>query len=263
MKTIVLTGANGGIGFPLTKRLLELGNRVIAIDIVTDRLDELIKKQSEHLQVYNCDVRDEEALRNCIQEAYQKYQSIDIAVHSACNVIYKEFEKSDNDTFKTAFLVDFYGALYLTRSVIEIMKKQKVGQIYFSSSSCGVMGTPFQAAYGASKGAIESLAKCLDVEYSDWGISFHIIQPPITNTAASAGLDVPQHYKMDPQTVGYGLAERLINNKAYMMCYSAIDQFKMKYVYMKNIKQGHKIGKIIKKYRNKYKNNHPSHQEKI
>jgi NAD(P)-dependent dehydrogenase (short-subunit alcohol dehydrogenase family) len=72
--------------------------------------------------------------------------------------------------------VNFYGAINLTESVIPVMKAQKQGKIYFTSSGVGVTGYMNISSYASSKGALESLAKCLNIEYAETAITFHILQ---------------------------------------------------------------------------------------
>ena len=68
------------------------------------------------------------------------------------------------------------------------MRKAGKGRIIFTSSGVGVTGFVNISPYASSKGAIETLAKCLEIENQPYGISFHLFHPPLTNTASAAGL---------------------------------------------------------------------------
>lgn len=93
------------------------------------------------------------------------------------------------------------------------MKKQATGKIIFTSSGVGVMGFYNISPYASSKGAIESLAKCLKVELEDYNISLHFIHPPLCRTTSAKLLPVPEEMKKEPSKVGYGLAKRIIKTK--------------------------------------------------
>ncbi|MFR7427116.1 MAG: hypothetical protein ACLUT7_02545 [Ruminococcus sp.] len=59
---------------------------------------------------------------------------------------------------------------------------------------------------------MESLAKCLNIEYASDGISFHIIHPPLTRTKSASPLPVPKEFMADPQKVGYGIAKHIFQS---------------------------------------------------
>ncbi|MGL5260067.1 MAG: SDR family NAD(P)-dependent oxidoreductase [Lachnospiraceae bacterium] len=93
----------------------------------------------------------------------------------------------------------------------------------FICSGVGVTGFHNISPYVSPKGAIESLAKCLSLEYKDRGISFHIIQPPLTRTKSTEPFPIPKDFLANPQIVGRGLA-RLIHKNSYCICHSVIQQ---------------------------------------
>lgn len=249
MKVIVITGANGGIGIPFTERLLELGNTVVAIDIQTNNLCQLKEKYQKNLEVIECDVTDEEGLKTEIGKVYQKLHRIDIAIHGACKVEYGDFYKFDNEEYKSLFEVNYYGALNLTRAVLDIMKKQRSGKVYYFSSSCAIMGIPYETSYACSKAAIETLAKCLAIEYGELGLNFYIIQPPMVATNASDHLSVSSARMKDPKVVGRGLGDRLEKNKKFILTYNSISHLCIVVLYLFHIKKGRKFGKYILDYR--------------
>ncbi|HBR25330.1 MAG TPA: short-chain dehydrogenase, partial [Firmicutes bacterium] len=82
------------------------------------------------------------------------------------------------------------------------------------SSGVGVMGFINISPYASSKGAIESLAKCLNIEYQNDGISFHIFHPPLTRTKSAEPLPIPKEFMVPPEKVGVGLAKH-INKKSF------------------------------------------------
>lgn len=249
MKVIVITGANGDIGIPFTERLLELGNMVVALDIHTDNLHRLEEKYHNNLEVIKCDITDEKHLSTEIQKVYQKLHRIDIAIHGACMVEYGDFAEFNNEDYHNVFQVNYYGALNLTRVVLSIMKQQKNGKVYYFSSSCAIMGIPYETAYACSKAAVETLAKCMAIEYGGYGLDFHIIQTPIVTSSASSQLAVSPAWMKNPNIVGRGLADRLEKNKRFILTYNAVSHIGIVFMYVFHIKKGRKFGKYIMNYR--------------
>lgn len=93
----------------------------------------------------------------------------------------------------------------------------------FTSSGVGITGFPGLSAYASTKGALEALAKCLNLEYAGDGVTFHLIHPPLTRTQSSAPLPVPPEMMADPETVGQGLARRLFSPR-FLLCHSLLQK---------------------------------------
>ena len=105
----------------------------------------------------------------------------------------------------------FFGALRLAETVLPYMRKQKKGRVIMAR---GLRDLRISHLMRQQKGAIESLAKCLEIENSDYGISFHLFHPPLTDTASAEGLPIPKEFKVCAQKVGYGLAEHIWSKKS-------------------------------------------------
>ena len=112
----------------------------------------------------------------------------------------------------------------------------------FTSSGVGVTGFANISPYASSKGAIESLAKCLEIENLRYDISFHLFHPPLTDTASAAGLPIPKEFKANAQKVGYGLADHLWSKK-FVICHSTAQLLQIKLSYRHPLR----IGKMMTK----------------
>lgn len=109
--------------------------------------------------------------------------------------------------------VNFHGAINLAKAVLPIMQRQRQGKIFLTSSAVGVTGYINISPYACSKGAMESLAKCLSNEYADSGVTFHIMHPPLTNTKSSSPLPIPKEFKASPEKVGKGFIKHIESKK--------------------------------------------------
>jgi NAD(P)-dependent dehydrogenase (short-subunit alcohol dehydrogenase family) len=159
-------------------------------------------------------------------------------------------EVTKDETYRQVFDVNYFGALNLSRAVLPYMKEQRQGKIIFASSGVGVMGFVNISPYASTKGAIESLAKCLNIEYADYGISFHLFHPPLTNTKSSGPLPVPKEFMADPKKVGVGLAKR-INKKSFIICHSTSQKIQTMLCYLFPLKMGKLMSKMTKAYMDK------------
>lgn len=242
MANIVITGANQGIGYFFVKKALSDGHTVTVLDIETDNLEKL-KADHAGLSYYAVDVRSSEQMSAAISDSASKSRRIDIAIHNACYCPFEREKLTELETYGEVFDVNYYGALRLVKCVVPYMQAQKSGKIIFTSSGVGVTGFVGVSPYASSKGALESLAKCLGLEYAQDGISFHIIHPPLTRTKSSSPLPVPDEFKVDPQAVGYGLAKRVFS-KRFIICHSVGQKVQTLCCYLFPVKMGRLLSKM-------------------
>lgn len=249
MKNIIVVGANEGIGFYLAKQLLEDGNNVGILDIQTTNLRPLQKQYEEQLFVAKCDARNGDELQSAVQKFVDQYKRIDIAIHNACKCTFNTMEDTKEETYKEVFDINYFGALRLTRAVVDYMKKTG-GKIIFTSSGVGIMGFTKISPYASSKGAIEALAKCMNIECKKHNISFHIFHPLLTNTKSASPLPVPNEFMAVPEKVGVGLAKH-INKKSFIICHSFSQKVQTMGCYLFPIKMGKLMSKMTDAYEEK------------
>ena len=231
MANIIITGANQGIGYYFTEQALKDGNKVAVLDVETDKLEALAQAFPKQLLYYNTDVCDE------------------IQIHNACLCTFANENDTELNMYERVFNVNYYGGLRFAKSVIPYMQAQKRGKIIFTSSGVGVTGFIGISPYASTKGAFESLAKCLNIEYASDGISFHIIHPPLTRTKSASPLPVPKEFMADPQKVGFGIAKHIFS-KRFIICHSFSQKFQTLICYLCPIKMGKLMSKMTVRYVN-------------
>lgn len=250
MKNVIITGANQGIGYYFVKQLLEDGYNVTVLDIEIDNLEKLWADYQKSLLPLLCDIRDDATVKECVLKSIDEFGSVDCAVHNACICTFDGMEETEEATYKDVFDVNYFGALRLTKAVVPYMKKQNRGSIIYTSSGVGNMGFVNISPYSSSKGAIESLAKCMNIEYAGTGIGFHLFQPPLTRTQSSSPLPVPDEFMADPEVVGIGLAKR-ISKKKFIISHSFMQSIQTKMAYLFPVKMGKLLSKMTAGYKNK------------
>ncbi len=242
-RVILIVGANRGIGYHLAKRLLELGDFVSVLDIETDNLEKLRDPHPDQFISITADAAKDEDIQYGVSETIKQFGKIDIAVHNACLCTFESASNSSDELYRKVMDINFFGALRLSKAVLPAMRKQGFGRIIFTSSGVGVTGFGNISPYASSKGAIEALAKCLEIENQEYGISFHLFHPPLTNTASSSGLPVPKEMMAAPQKVGKGLAEH-IGAKKFVICHSFSQAMQMKLCYRHSLFMGKMMWKM-------------------
>ena len=230
MANVLIVGADQGIGYYLVERLLELENTVTVLDIQVSAIDILKEKYQDTVLPIIADARNLSSIENGVHSAIEHFGDIDIAIHNACLCTFASEHDTGYEVYQNVMDVNYFGALRLAKTVLPHMRKAKKGRIIFTSSGVGVTGFSNISPYAASKGAIESLAKCLQIENEEYGISFHLFHPPLTNTKSASGISVPKEFKAEAKKVGYGLANR-IWSKQFIICHSASQTAQMKFSY--------------------------------
>jgi short-subunit dehydrogenase len=126
--------------------------------------------------------------------------------------------------------VNYFGAVNLTKAVLPLMKEAHHGKIIYMSSGVAIMGFQNLSAYAGSKNAIESLAKCLNIECANTGIHFHIMHPPLTHTDSSSALPIPEEMMKHAEDVGHSLANH-IDKKSFIICCGFFEKIQIKLIY--------------------------------
>ena len=168
-KVAIVTGASSGIGRCTAQALRDMGCKVydfsrrdIPIDNVTHIKTDITKEDNVSLSV---------------KEVIDREGRIDILVNCAGFGISGAVEFTTTQEAKSQFEVNFFGAVTVTRAVLQYMREQRSGRIVNISSVAAVAHIPFQTYYSASKAAIESYTSCLDNEVKMYGIRVTAVEP--------------------------------------------------------------------------------------
>jgi NAD(P)-dependent dehydrogenase (short-subunit alcohol dehydrogenase family) len=204
-RSIIITGANNGIGLEMTNTLLGMGDRVAALDLSISNLNSTLS----NLLPFICYVTDLLRIQGVFDEILQRWGGVDVLINNACLAYFKPFDERLLDDIRREMEVNFYGYLNMIRVVIPVMQKQGHGVVHNFSSGVGFTGMPGMTGYTSSKGAIESITRTLSMEYASQGITFNVMHPPLTRTKSAAGFGIPPEMMADPEIVGRNLAKKV------------------------------------------------------
>jgi NAD(P)-dependent dehydrogenase (short-subunit alcohol dehydrogenase family) len=212
MRRIIITGANNGIGLALTRALLEMGDRVAALDLATDHLGPL----QPELLATRCDVTNRDQVRDAVEQAEEAWGGVDILINNACLALFTPFSDRGPDDIRREFEVNYFGYVNMIAEVLPIMRRERVGVIHNMSSGVGFTGMPGMTGYTSTKGAIESLTRTLALELAGEGIVVNVMHPPLTRTQSASGFGVPAEMMADPEKVGRRLARKVGSHSPYI-----------------------------------------------
>ena len=183
-RAVVVTGAGSGIGFALTRRLLDDGYPVSAWDVSAG---ELAGANHPLLTFYNIDVRDKPAMNRAAAETVARAGSIGGLV--TCAAVFKAmpFLALDETTWDTTFGVNLKGTMLACQAVLPTMQQQGGGAIVLFSSSLARAGAVHGAHYAATKGGVLGFARSLALEVAAENIRVNVVSPGITDTPQPRG----------------------------------------------------------------------------
>jgi NAD(P)-dependent dehydrogenase (short-subunit alcohol dehydrogenase family) len=213
-RVVMITGGNDGIGFHMSKALLESGYCVAILDISNNNIAPIAEVYKERLMFINCDVTKPEVVRQSIDAIADKWGQIDVLVNNACVAVFKSFEQRRIEETRNEFEVNYFGCLNTISAVLPYMKAKGEGIIHNLSSGVGITGFPGIYGYASTKGAIEAMTRTLHLEFRKYGITVNIMHPPLTNTKSASPLGIPPQAMSDPRKVGRNLAKKILSKNA-------------------------------------------------
>ena len=188
-KNIIVTGASGGIGNSIVKKLNQAGANILASGTRIEKLKEL-KKNFENIKILKFDISQSDKIAEFIENATNELGgSLDGLVNNAgitqdnlaIRMSLEEWQKVININLTSTFL--------MSKFAIKKMLKNKSGKIVNITSVVGHTGNLGQANYTASKAAIVAMSKSLAIEYAKKNININCISPGFIKTAMTDNID--------------------------------------------------------------------------
>ncbi|MDC7683748.1 oxidoreductase [Asticcacaulis sp. BYS171W] len=172
-----ITGASSGMGYALAKAVLALGDHVVAAARRIDRLEALSTDAKGHLLPVQLDVTDAQSRHDALKAAIDRFGRIDVLANIAGRGINGAVEELSLDEVRSAFELNFFGAIEMVRMVLPEMRERHHGHIINMTSICGLVAMSDLGAYCASKFALEAWSEALAGEVRDFGIRVTLVEP--------------------------------------------------------------------------------------
>ena len=186
-KIAVVTGATGGIGFQVAKRLGEDGYTVILNGIEDEKGAERVKElTSEGIDAayYGFDVTDEDAVNSNINKIGEKYGKIDALINNAGGLGGRSrFEEMTTEFYRKVMALNLDSTFFASRAAIPYLKKGENPSIINYTSNAGWnAGGPGAGIYGTSKAAVHTLTRALAKDLAEYGIRVNAVSPGTIDT---------------------------------------------------------------------------------
>ncbi|MET0909272.1 MAG: SDR family oxidoreductase [Ilumatobacteraceae bacterium] len=189
-KTVLVTGAAGGIGSAACRRLAAEGANVVATDISDDAVTEVARALGDQGVGVAADITTAAGVAAGI-DAGAAFGGLDLAfLNAGVECLAAPVAQFSEAEYERVFNVNVRGAFLAAQAVVRhLTESGRQGNILFTASIAGLRGSPTTSIYNASKHAVVGLSKCLALEVGQLGIRVNVLCPGVVDTRMMRSLE--------------------------------------------------------------------------
>lgn len=180
-RTVVITGAAGGLGGHFVRRFLENDDTVIATDLSDKGLQAL--GNNGRLHKIAADLADEGAISEIVRRIEPITGRVDVLINNAGWFPVQPFAEITAQDWQRVLNVNLVAPALLTRAILPLMTGRGWGRLVNIGSGSVYGGVPGQVHYVAAKAGIVGMTRSLAREYGHEGITANVVAPGLTMTA--------------------------------------------------------------------------------
>jgi NAD(P)-dependent dehydrogenase (short-subunit alcohol dehydrogenase family) len=181
MSVVLVTGARTGLGRASALAFARHGHAVVATMRGPGSAGEDLRAQAGaedlDLAVLPLDVTDPASVAAAVARTVEERGRLDVVVNNAGFLLAGPAEALADDELLRQLDTNVVGVLRVVRAVAPVLRSQGAGTIVNISSIAGLVGVPFEAAYSASKWALEGLSESLRFELAGSGVRVLLVEP--------------------------------------------------------------------------------------
>jgi NAD(P)-dependent dehydrogenase (short-subunit alcohol dehydrogenase family) len=229
-RTVLVTGAGGGLGRAIALRFARAGARIVALDKYVGGLDSLraeIERTGGHCVALRCDVTDADACAQAVAAGIERFGRLDVLVNNAGISQRSGFAVTDLAVIRRVMDVNFYGALYCTKAALPHLLAAR-GLIVAVSSVAGYTPLIARTGYAASKHALHGFFESLRTEIAPQGVGVTMVCPSFIATHidrnAIGGDGLPVRHaqvtaggRLSPESVADRIFEGAVQNRRLLL----------------------------------------------
>ena len=183
---MLITGAAGGIGACVAQRLAQEDARLLLTDADAERVGLLAQELGGSAATRGHDVTSEAEWEAVSAWALETAGRVDVLVNNAGVFLAAPLSETTLEDFRRVIDVNVVGVFLGMRAVAPSMATQRAGSIINVSSVAGLMGSPYLAAYAASKWAVRGMTKVVAKEVARFGVRVNSVHPGQIDTDMNA-----------------------------------------------------------------------------
>ena len=190
-RVAIVTGAGGGIGGAIARRLAREGAKVAVLDRdgeAAEATAAAIRGAGHGAAVaITCDITDRAGVDAAVARTEAELGPVAVLVNNAGWDVFKPCTQTVPDEWERLIAINLVGALNMHHAVLPGMVERRSGRIVNIASDAARVGSSGEAVYAACKGGLVALSKTLAREHARHGITVNVVCPGPTDTALFAG----------------------------------------------------------------------------
>ncbi len=184
---VLITGGLTGIGRAAAIIFAQKGARVVVsgrrekqgVDLAAE-----LQKLGAEAMFVRADVRNEDEVRNLVDQTMERFGRLDIAVNNAgTEGLRGPVTEQTAESYAATFDTNVLGVLLSMKHELRVMLPEGSGSIVNVSSAYGSIGAAGASVYVASKHAVEGLTKSAALEVAGTGVRVNVVAPGTTDTS--------------------------------------------------------------------------------
>lgn len=185
-KVVIITGAAGGIGKEIARKLASEGANLTLVDLNEEAVQSVaaeLNLEKDRVLTVKADVSKEADVKNYVDQTMATFGRIDgFANNAGVEGPAKILEEITEQDFDFVYSINVKGAFYGLKYVLPIMKQQQTGSIVNSASVAGLIGSPNMMLYNSSKHALMGMNKVAALEAAPYNVRVNTVNPGVINT---------------------------------------------------------------------------------
>lgn len=191
-KKALVTGATGGLGGAIARRLHAQGATIALSGTRAEALEALAAELGERAVVTPCNLADKESVEALVPAAEEKLGGLDILVNNAGVTKDNLFLRLKDEDWDSVIAINLTAAFRLSRAAVKSMMRRRYGRIISIGSVVGTTGNPGQGNYAASKAGLIGMSKALAAEVASRNITVNVVAPGFIESPMTQALNEKQ-----------------------------------------------------------------------
>ena len=187
-KVVLITGGGTGIGLRIAREFCKLGAKAIIASRSLDKLSaglKVLEDEGATAIALECNIRDEESIKSCIDKAIEKFGKIDILINNGGGQFPSPAEFINRKGWHAVIETNLTGTFFITQEVFNKSMNKNGGSVV-NITMDNRNGFPMLAHSAAARAGIQNLTMSLANEWGKYGVRINSISP---GTIESSGLD--------------------------------------------------------------------------
>ena len=177
MPTWLITGCSTGLGRHIAQEVLARGYNAIVTARNAATVQDLVDTHPDTALAVALDVTDDTQVTNAVQQAEERFGSVDVLVNNAGYGYRAAVEEGEEPEVAKLFATNFFGPVAMIKAVLPGMRARRDGAIVNISSIGARISPPGSGYYSASKSALEAMSASLRKELEPLGITVTVVEP--------------------------------------------------------------------------------------